>query len=113
MFAAGCGVTLPLPLSRGLGDADVGLGRASVDDGSRGDTGDSEGSRCGCRTSAALSSCWGDLGSGGTDSLKGDEGFALTSAVDQTSGERRRGELRRGGGVGECQRRSREATNKD
>ena len=113
VFAAGCGVTLPLPLSKGLGDADVEFTRASVDDGGCGDTGDGEGFCCGCCTSAALSGCGGDFGSGGTDSLEGDEGFALTSAVELTSGERRRGELRRGGGVGECQRRSREAIDKD
>ena len=38
--------------------------------------------------------------------------FALTSGLERTSGERLRGELRRGGGVGERQRRSREATGK-
>lgn len=103
MFAAACGVTLALPLSGGVEGGGVGLGRASVDGGC-GDAGDRDRSCCGRRASAALSGCEGNFGSGGADSLEGNEEFAFTSAAGRASGERRRGELRRGGGVREHQR---------
>jgi hypothetical protein len=72
MFAAGCGVTLALPLSNGSEDVGVG-GRTSVDGGGCGDAGDVDGSRCGRGPSATLPDGAGDLGSGGPDSLEGCE----------------------------------------
>jgi hypothetical protein len=108
-FIAGCGVTFALPLSNRVEDAGVGPERVSVDGGGCcGDAGDGVGSRCGCRASATLPDC-GDFGSGGAESPEEYEWLPLTSAVERESGDRRRGELRRGGGVGERQRRSREA----
>src|SRR5712671_1827212 len=113
MFAASCGATVALPLSKGVEDAGAGLGRASDDGGCCGDAGDGDGSCCGRRTSTGLSDRNGDFGSGGADSLEENEEFFLTSGLERASGERRRGELRRGGGVGERQRRSREARRKN
>jgi hypothetical protein len=106
-FAASCEATFALPLSKGVKDAGVGLGSAS-DGGCCGDAGDGDGSRCGRRTSTGLSTRRGDFGSGAADSLDEIEEFFLTSGLERASGERRRG-----GGVGERQRRSREARRKN
>jgi len=108
VFVPGCGVTLALPLSNGVEDVGVALRRASVDGGGCGDAGDGDRSLCERRTSAALPDCGEDFGSGGTENLEEYEWFPFTSAIERESGERRRGEPRRGGGVGECRRRSRE-----
>ena len=70
-------------------------------------------SRRACRTSTALSRS--KEVSGGADGPEGCEAFDLTSAAKKRPlGERLCGELRRGGGVGDRGRRSREArrTNK-
>jgi len=106
--AVDCSVTLALPLSTRVEDAGVGLGHTLVDGGRWGDAGDCDGPCCGRRTSVALSGRGEDFGSGGADSLDENEVSALTPVVERASGERRRGELRRGGGDGERQRRSRE-----
>lgn len=84
------------------------LARASIGGGGRGESSGGDGSRCACRTSTALSGSKGDFDSGGADGLEGSEAFGFVSAVKQGLGERRCGELRRGGGVGERGRRSRE-----
>ena len=108
---AGCAVAFALPLSRdrGMEDARGVLVRASIGGGGRGEVGGGDESRCACRTSTALLGSTGDLDSG----AKGSEAFDLASAVKRALGERQYGELRRGGGVGDRGRRSREARGKD
>ena len=86
------------------------LARASLGGGGgRGEVGGGDMARCVCRTSTALLESKGDFDSGGADGQEGSEAFDLTSVVKRVVGERRCGELRRGGGVGERGRRSREA----
>jgi hypothetical protein len=110
-----CAVAFALPLSRGRGTGDArGVPvRASISGGGRGEVGRGDGSRCARRTSTALSGSKEDFGSEGADGPEGSEAFDLTSATKRALGERRCGELRRGGGVGDRGRRSREARGKD
>jgi hypothetical protein len=109
-----CAVAFALPLSRGRGTGDARgvLVRASISGGGRGEVGRGDGSRCARRTSTALLGSKGDLDSGAADGPEGSEAFDLTSAAKRALGERRCGELRRGG-VGDRGRRSLEAGGKD
>ena len=80
---------------------------ASISGRGRGEVDRGDGSRCTCRTSVSK----GDFGS--ASGPEGSEAFDLTSAAKWALGERRCGELRRGGGVGDRGRRSREARGND